>query len=252
MRIGIFDSGIGGLTVLKEALRMLPSEDYLYFADTKHVPYGIKPKEKVKHYIFEAVDFISEQGVKALVIACNTATSIAIDDLREKYQFPIIGMEPAVKPAVEKVNGKRVLVVATNTTVREEKLHNLVTRLESVKTVDLHPLPRLVEFAEEFVFDDDVVIPYLKSELSKYDLERFGAVVLGCTHFLFFRKHIEKVLPPGVAIVDGNIGTVNRLSNMLKEAGSEVDEGNGDVIFYSSGERVSDEKRYRRYLELQY
>lgn len=252
MRIGVFDSGIGGLTVLKEALRLLPKEDYLYFADTKHVPYGIKSKEEVRRYIFEAVDFIAKEGVKALVVACNTATSIAINDLREKYSFPIIGMEPAVKPAVEKVNGRRVLVLATNTTVREEKLHNLVVRLESEDIVDLHPLPGLVEFAEKFTFDDDTVIPYLVDEFSGYDLKEFGAVVLGCTHFIFFRKQFEKILPPGVDIIDGNTGTVNRLKSMLNEAGLAVDEGQGDIIFYSSGERVQNEERYSRYLKLQY
>lgn len=251
MRIGIFDSGIGGLTVLKDALRMLPREDYLYFADTKHVPYGVKPKEEVRKYIFEAVDFIAEQGVKALVVACNTATSIAINDLRERYSFPIVGMEPAVKPAVEKVKGRRVLVTATNTTVREEKLHNLVARLESEDIVDLHPLPGLVEFAEKFIFDD-TVISYLKEEFSKYDLKDFGAVVLGCTHFIFFRKHFEKMLPPGVAVVDGNIGTVNRLVSILKQKGTLSTEGKGDSVFYSSGEKVTEEERYRRYLELQY
>lgn len=252
MRIGIFDSGIGGLTVLKDALRLLPNEDYLYFADTKHVPYGVKPKEEVRQYIFEAVDFIAEQGVKALVVACNTATSVAINDLRDRYSFPIIGMEPAVKPAVEKVSGRRVLVTATNTTIREEKLQNLVERLESEDIVDLHALPGLVEFAENFIFDDNTVIPYLKSEFSKYNLEDFGAVVLGCTHFIFFRSQLKKMLPPGVDIIDGNIGTVNRLNSMLKAANLAVSEGQGNVVFYSSGDKVSDESRYRKYLELKY
>lgn len=254
MRIGVFDSGIGGLTTLKEAIRQLPGESYLYFADTKHVPYGVKPKEEVRGYIFEAVDFIASQGVKALVVACNTATSIAIEDLRKRHSFPILGMEPAVKPALEKADNGRVLVLATNTTVREKRLHDLVDRLDSADIVDLHPLPGLVEFSEKFIFDDETVIPYLLDEFASYDLREYGAVVLGCTHFVYFRKQFKKILPPGVDIVDGNRGTVNRLIKLLGENGLQEDNaGKGDIVFYSSGEKVMDEEeRYRRYLELDY
>jgi glutamate racemase len=251
MSIGVFDSGIGGLTVLKEAIRLLPHENYLYYADTKNVPYGTKPKEEVRGYIFDAVDFFARQGVEALVVACNTATSIAINDLRKRYSFPIIGMEPAVKPAVEKVDDRRVLVLATPITVREKKLHDLVERLDSEDIVDLHALPGLVEFAEKFVFDEDTVIPYLLEEFSRYDLSEYGAVVLGCTHFVFFRKHFERILPKGVDIIDGNKGTVNRLKNLLENRGLSFD-GKGKIEFYCSGEREADDSKYRRYLELEF
>jgi glutamate racemase len=251
MSIGVFDSGIGGLTVLKEAIRLLPHENYLYYADTKNVPYGTKPKEEVRGYIFDAVDFFARQGVEALVVACNTATSIAINDLRKRYSFPIIGMEPAVKPAVEKVDDRRVLVLATPITVREKKLHDLVERLDSEDIVDLHALPGLVEFAEKFVFDEDTVIPYLLEEFSRYDLSEYGAVVLGCTHFVFFRKHFERILPKGVDIIDGNKGTVNRLKNLLENRGLSFD-GKGKIEFYCSGEREADDSKYMRYLELEF
>jgi len=251
MSIGIFDSGIGGLTLLKEALRSMPNEDYLYYADIKHVPYGTKPKEEVRKYIFTAADFFAAQGVETLVVACNTATSIAINDLRKKYDFPIIGMEPAVKPAVEKADDRRVLVLATPITVSEKKLHDLVEKLDSEDIVDLHALPGLVEFAEKFIFDEDIVIPYLAEELSRYDLRKYAAVVLGCTHFIFFREHFKKILPEGVSIIDGNSGTVKRLKSLL---GNDRPGGSGmkNVLFFSSGERETDESRYRRYLELEY
>lgn len=251
MSIGIFDSGIGGITVLKEALQQLPGEDYIYYADTRHVPYGTKPKEEVRGYIFEAADFFASKGVEALVVACNTATSIAINDLRERYSFPIIGMEPAVKPALEKVDDRRVLVFATPITVREKKLHDLVRSLDSEDVVDLHALPGLVEFAENFIFDEDTVIPYLLKELSGYDLKEYGAVVLGCTHFIFYRKHFEMILPKGMDIIDGNKGTINHLREVLGEtraAGSKQ----GSIEFYCSGEKASDEADYTRYLRLSY
>ncbi|MHB1394301.1 MAG: glutamate racemase [Clostridia bacterium] len=251
MSIGVFDSGIGGLTVLKEAIKLLPHENYLYYADTKHVPYGTKPKEEVRGYIFDAVDFIASQGVEALVVACNTATSIAINDLRKRYSFPIIGMEPAVKSAVEKVDNRRVLVLATPITVREKKLHDLVEKLDSEDIVDLHALPGLVEFAEKYIFDEGTVIPYLLDEFSRYDLNEYGAVVLGCTHFVFYRKLFEIILPQGVDIIDGNFGTVNRLKNLLENRGLNFD-GKGKIEFYCSGEREIDDSKYRRYLELDF
>ncbi|HYE83047.1 MAG TPA: glutamate racemase [Clostridia bacterium] len=251
MSIGVFDSGIGGLTVLKEALRLLPDGDYLYYADTKHVPYGTKPKEEVRGYIFDAADFFANKGAEALVVACNTATSIAINDLRARYSFPIIGMEPAVKAAVEKVDDRRVLVLATPITVREKKLHDLVERLDSEDIVDLHALPGLVEYAENFIFDEDTVIRYLLDEFARYDLKEYGAVVLGCTHFIFFRKHFKMILPQGVDIIDGNLGTVNRLRSLL-ESKHLNSGGKGKVEFYCSGERETDDGKYRRYLELDY
>jgi glutamate racemase len=156
MTIGFFDSGVGGLTVLAEALRQLPEENYIYYADTEHVPYGIRNKDEVRRFVLQAVDFMAAQNIKALVVACNTATSIAINNLRQKYDFPVLGMEPAVKPAVEK-NGtqkglKRVLVAATQLTLREQKYQDLVSRVDQDHIVDGIALPELVEYAENFVF----------------------------------------------------------------------------------------------------
>jgi glutamate racemase len=123
MTIGFFDSGIGGLTVLAESLRRLPAQDYVYMADTLHVPYGPKSQEEVRDYVLAAIETMMEEGIEALVIACNTATSIAVNELRERYDIPIVGMEPAVKPAVEmnRATGKRVLVFATQLTLSMPK-----------------------------------------------------------------------------------------------------------------------------------
>jgi glutamate racemase len=251
MQIGVFDSGIGGITVLHDALKMLPDEDYIYYADTLNVPYGPKPKDEVKKYVFNAVEFIIKQGVKAVVIACNTATSVAVKDLRAKYSIPIIGMEPAVKPAIEnnKDINKRVLVTATALTLKEEKLQNLIARLDSEHIVDLLPLPGLVEFAERFEFDEQIVLPYLQSELSKYDLSKYEAIVLGCTHFPLYKDMFRKLLPPYVNIIDGNNGTVKNLKRILTEMNS-LNEGSGNIVFYNSGFKVEDEAKLDKYREL--
>ena len=126
MNIGIFDSGIGGMTLLHQAMVSLPKENYIFYADTDHVPYGTKTKEQVTGYVDEVMQFMIAHDCKAVVIACNTATSVAAGIMRSKYNIPIIGIEPAVKPAVEKSDGKRVMVVATPLTIKEEKLKNLV------------------------------------------------------------------------------------------------------------------------------
>ncbi len=236
MKIAFFDSGIGGITVLKEALDMLPEQEYVYYADTEHVPYGIKPKEEVKQYIFEAVEFIVEQGVDVLVVACNTATSIAIKDLRANYELPILGMEPAVKPAVKKCDQKKVLAAATPLTLKEDKFQNLVARVDPGNIVDSVGLPKLVEFAEDFVFAEEVIIDYLQNRLSAYDLQDYGTVVLGCTHFIYYQDLFRQVLPPSIDIIDGNRGTVRHLQDVLTEMKENKSQQKGTVTCYVSGE----------------
>jgi glutamate racemase len=249
MSIGIFDSGVGGITVLKEAQKQLPNENYIYYADTLHVPYGTKSKEEIKGYIFEAAGFLAQKGINMLVVACNTATSIAIKDLREKYSFPVIGMEPAVKPAVEK-NGKsrkRVLVTATPLTLKEEKFQNLVSKVDNEHIVDVLPLPGLVEFAESLVFEEKTVGGYLEKELSSFDLDEYGTIVLGCTHFPLFKRVFKKILPSHVDIIDGNTGTVRHMKNIMNEKAILSESCKpGSLAFYSSKNTISDTERLIR------
>ncbi len=251
VRIGFFDSGIGGMTVLQQALRFLPNEDYIFYADTLHVPYGEKPKEEVREYIFNAVDFMANQGIKALVIACNTATSIAVDDLRKKFDFPILGIEPAVKPAVQSCEGKRkkVLVLATNLTLREEKFQNLVKSIDHHDIVESLPLPGLVEFAENFEFREEKVVPYLKEKLSSFNLKEYGTIVLGCTHFPYFENSIKKIFPEEVDIISGSIGTSKNLKRIL-ETKNQINEGTGDIVFFKSGYKVEDKETLSNYKKL--
>lgn len=251
VRIGFFDSGIGGMTVLHQALRFLPNEDYIFYADTLHVPYGEKPKEEVREYIFNAVDFMANQGIKALVIACNTATSIAVDDLRKKYDFPILGIEPAVKPAVQSCEGKRkkVLVLATNLTLREEKFHNLVNSIDQHDIVESLPLPGLVQFAENFEFREEKVVPYLEERLSSFDIKQYGTIVLGCTHFPYFEDSLREIFPEEIDIISGSIGTAKNLKRIL-EANNQINDGSGDILFFKSGDKVEDQDALSNYKKL--
>ena len=254
MKIGFLDSGFGGITVLYEALKLLPGEEYIYYADTINAPYGVKPKDVVRKYILEAVEFIIKQEVDAIVIACNTATSIAIEELRNKYDIPIIGMEPAVKPATEIsfMKNKRVLVTATALTIKEEKLKNLIDKLDNEARVELLALPKLVEFAEALEFDENVVMPYLKEELSPYNMEQYGTIVLGCTHFPYYRDTFKKLAPENVDIIDGNQGTINNLKRIMNKKRKKDDSSlrPGEIIYYNSGERIIDPNKLKVFTEL--
>ncbi|RAV05647.1 glutamate racemase [Paenibacillus sp. YN15] len=236
MRIGFFDSGVGGATVLAKALGSMPEEDFLYYADTLHVPYGEKPKEEVRGHIFDAVAQMVDEGIKALVIACNTATSIAAKELRERYSFPIIGMEPAVKPAVMRTAGseKRVLVFATSLTLKEAKFQQLVSAVDQRHIVDHLALPGLVELAERGIFSGPEAEGYLRRALAPFDLGRYGTAVLGCTHFPLFRPVFAELLPAGTDLIDGAEGTVRHLRATLEKAGL-AGGGSGRLEFMSSG-----------------
>jgi glutamate racemase len=234
MKIGVFDSGIGGLSVLHEARKALPGERYVYYADTAHVPYGTKPKAEVRGYVFEALACLRDLGCEAVVVACNTATSVAIDDLRAAFPMPIVGMEPAVKPAVLAGDHKRVLVFATEMTLREPKFHNLVAKVDNEGVVDYLSLQELVLFSERFEFGAGTVLPYLESRLAGLDPADYGHVVLGCTHFIYFRPLIRRLFPEDTVILDGNAGTVQRLKHLVAGLRPE-DPGDGGVQFFRSG-----------------
>lgn len=253
MLIGFFDSGIGGISVLHEAIRQMPDADYIYYADTDNTPYGTKPKHQVRGYVIEAVRFIADQGVDAVVVACNTATSIAIEELRHHYKIPILGMEPAVKPAIEKnfTKNKRILVTATPLTLKEEKLKNLITRVGSEELVDLLPLPGLVEFAERFQFKGLEVQAYIKQQLSSFKLADYGTVVLGCTHFPFFKTELKKALPTNIDLIDGNEGTVKNLMRIMQyEEKHKPEASTGTILYYTSGRLVEDKTTLQQFQKL--
>ncbi|WP_298051863.1 glutamate racemase [uncultured Campylobacter sp.] len=213
MKIAFFDSGIGGLSVLAEALRRFSGAGFLYFADEDHVPYGTKSRAEIVRLSLDAVGFLVAHGADAVVVACNTATSAAISELRGAFSVPVIGMEPAVKLAADSFGARPTLLIATPLTIAGEKLARLVGRLEC-ETWSL-PLPRLVEFAQDLEFDSPAVRAYLQGELAKFELERLSSLVLGCTHFNYFKDVLREILPPHVRIIDGIGGTLNRLESEL-------------------------------------
>ncbi|MGN0298442.1 MAG: glutamate racemase [Lachnospiraceae bacterium] len=239
MKIGFFDSGIGGLSVLHQALQVLPREDYIFYADTNHVPYGEKTNAQIVEYTNQAFDFLCSHGAKVIVIACNTATSVAAPLMRQKYDLPIIGMEPAVRLAFKTPKHKRILVTATPVTIREEKLRHLVEQVDANKEVDLLALPGLVHFAECQKFDTPEVYQYLREQLSPYQLEQFSSLVLGCTHFNYFKNVFHDIMPNGINYIDGCGGTVRQLWKILEEK-NLLENNTGKVDYYFSGEPANE------------
>lgn len=245
MKIGIFDSGIGGLSVLHQAMITLPEADYYFYGDTDHVPYGEKTKEEVLNYVDEAIGFLINKGCQAIVLACNTATSVAISYLRDKYKVPIIGIEPAVKPAVEHNKDRRVMVVATPVTTKGAKLKNLIMRYDEKGVVDVVALPGLVRFAQNDEFDSVNVINYLNKEFDNYDLSNYSELVLGCTHFNYFKNSFAKIFPNDLEIIDGNTGVSNNLRKTIVDCGiyEESDKNKkGAVEYYYSGRQIKGEE----------
>lgn len=217
--IGVFDSGVGGISVLGEMLRVLPDERFIYFGDCANAPYGSKSTECVRTLSLQAAQSLLDRGVKCLVVACNTATSAAIAMLRTTLHIPVVGMEPALKPAVEMGRPGAVLVLATPLTLREEKFRSLVNRLSAGAEIEPVSCPGLVELIESGLTEGDEIRQYLSSRLSPLAGRRVAAVVLGCTHYVFVRKELESILGGEVPIIDGNAGTARHLRNVLRENG---------------------------------
>lgn len=247
--IAVFDSGVGGISVLRHLVRLLPEEQFLYFGDSANAPYGIRTTEEVKALTFAAVEGLYEQyPIKALVLACNTATAAAIDDLRRRYPDRIIlGIEPAVKLAADHFPGGRVGVMATQVTLREEKFDTLLHKWDSRCQVAKIPAPGLVELVEAGKGDSPEAEALLRQILAPY-VGQLDALVLGCTHFPFAAPAIARVLGEKVALLDGGEGTARETKRRLEAAGL-LAEGPGSLTFLNSD---PDERRLqlcRRLLE---
>lgn len=229
--IGVFDSGVGGISTLKSMIRILPEERFLYYGDMKNAPYGTKTAEEVLQCVRGVVEKLQEQDIKALVIACNTATGAAAAALRAELTIPVIAMEPALKPAQEARRGGKVLVMATPLTLRQEKFERLMELYgEGAERV---PCPGLMELVEA---DDEAgERAYLQRLFAGFDLDGVDAVVLGCTHYVFLKEMIRSMLPERIVITDGNEGTARQLRRVLEREGLRREEGPGSVTLQTSG-----------------
>ena len=208
----VFDSGVGGRSILQELVKVLPHEKFIYHGDYENAPYGEKSKEEIIDLTLKAIEPFIQQGVKAVVIACNTATSAAAATLRKKYSLPIIGVEPAVKQAVQDSANRKILVMATTATLKLEKFQQLKKTLNSTAEIISLPCPGLVELIEKGDLDNPEISDYLQKILAPY--QDIDAVVLGCTHYPLIKGQIQKVLPQA-KIYDSAAGTARELKRQL-------------------------------------
>lgn len=233
--IAVFDSGLGGISVLRHLLRLMPGERYLYFGDSANAPYGSRATSEVRDLTLAAAEkLMAEKPLKALVLACNTATAAAVQDLRKRYpDLIVIGIEPALKVAADNYPGGRIGVMATEVTLREEKFDTLLHRFHENCSISKIPMPGLVQLVEAGKTDTPEMDALLRTLLAPY-IGKLDAVVLGCTHYPLAARDISRVLGETVVLLDGGEGTARETRRRLANA-DLLEEGNGELIMENSG-----------------
>lgn len=242
--IGILDSGIGGVTVLREILKLLPNENYIYYSDSIHNPYGEKTKDEVFNYVDKIMKFFIDRKCKAIVFACNTATALTVDDIRKKYpDLIIVAIEPAYKMVYDYAKDKKSLVMATPATIQSERFQNLYHKYDNHNTVLLEcsGLAHLIE-----VDDKEGVKTYLQEKLPIE--ENIEAVVLGCTHYPLIKEEISSILG-NVLFYDGGFGIAVRLKKLLEDNELVSNLENGSITFYDSSNDKEKETRFYRFIK---
>lgn len=233
--IVFFDSGVGGVTVLRECVKRYPTEKYLYYGDNENAPYGNRPREEIIKLAKKAFEEIACVRVRAVVIACNTVTAECVDALRKIYSFPIVGIEPAIKPAA--LCGGKVLLLATRATLESERVKRLIATNESNAEITVYSPENLAGDVERNIENLDNI--RLSTHLPK---GKFDAVVLGCTHYIYLREKIASYYK--CSVYDGNAGTVDHLGKILNicSKNDEKTEQN-EPYFYGKSKKVN-EKAY--------
>lgn len=247
--IGVFDSGVGGISVLRELIKVMPNENYLYLGDSMHAPYGTKTLEEVRKLTIDNVDKLLDKGAKSIVVACNTATSAAVSILRKKYpELALVGIEPAIKPAVHHKTGSRIVVMATTMTLRQEKFRRLMKQYEKDANIIPLPCPGLMEFVERGDLEGDDLRKYLTELFWMVGEEKIDSIVLGCTHYPFARDMIAKIVGKEVAIFDGGNGTAREMQRRLTCANLQTDAVQKGVVEFMNSRNTKEEKELCQYL----
>ena len=214
--IGIFDSGIGGTSIFKEIHSLLPAEHFIYLADSKHAPYGNKTKDEIVHLSIKNTELLLDEGCKIIVVACNTATTNAISYLREKYEVPFIGIEPAIKPAALKTRTKVVGILATRGTLSSQLFHKTTDLYASGIKVIEQVGEGIVPLIETGQLDSKKMLALLKNYIDPMIKADIDYLVLGCTHYPYLIPILEKMLPKKVTIIDSGLAVAKQTQAILK------------------------------------
>lgn len=216
--IGMFDSGLGGLSVLQEVRRLLPAEDIIYVADSAYCPYGTRPEAFIRQRSIDVGWSLVDGGAKILVVACNTATSVALPALRARLPIPVVGLVPAVKPAAKLTKNGRIGVLATPRTTSGERLESLVREFANEVEVHIQAAPGLADIVEAGHLDGAIVESALERFVRPLTRHHVDTIVLGCTHYPFLRGSIERFVGPGVTVIDSGEAVARRTRDLLAAA----------------------------------
>lgn len=220
--IGVFDSGIGGLTVLKEIFRELPGESTVYLGDTARVPYGIRSAETVTRYSFENTGFLVAAGIKLLVVACNTASAVSLEAIKKRVSIPVIGViEPGAKGALMATRNKRIGVIGTEATINSGAYSRIIKATDNTIDVFSLPCPLFVPLAEEGLTDDEIATLVAGRYLESLKDKGIDTLVLGCTHYPLLKGVISKVMGSRIALIDSAVETVREIKTILQGYGME-------------------------------
>lgn len=232
--IGVFDSGVGGLTVAREIMRNLPKEDIVYFGDTARVPYGSKSKDNIIRYSRQIIHFLQTKGVKAIVIACNTASALALDTVKHEFDIPIIGVvEPGARAALAVTENKKIGVIGTEATVRSSMYEKIIQGINPEVSVIGKACPLFVPLVEEGFKKHQVtdeIIDYYLASLKQSDID---ALILGCTHYPLLRSKIKEYVGEKITLVNPAYETAMDLKRILQEMDMENPDIEGDHGSYS-------------------
>jgi len=236
--VGIFDSGVGGLSVLRAIQKLLPHENLLYLGDQAHIPYGPRPKAKIRAFAFEITSFLLEQGAKLIVVACNTASAAALVELRQYFpEIPFVGMEPAVKPAAETTQTGKVGVLATPTTFSGDLYASVVERFAKNVIILQDTCPGLVESIEAGEMQGGETRQILEKALDPMLAEGIDTIVMGCTHYPFVIPLIQSITGPGVRIIDPAPAIARQTRRLLDHHHIlNLEQIPGKVRYFTTGE----------------
>ena len=233
--IGVFDSGVGGLTILRAVRQALPCENLIYVADAAYVPYGEKSPAQIRARAMAIGEFLVRQGAKAIVVACNTATAAAIDVLRARWSVPVVGVEPAVKPAVVATRSGVVGVLATPATLASERYRSLIKRFAGNIRIVAQPCAGLAEHIERGDLDGERTEYLLRGFVDPLLTARADVIVLGCTHYPLVAHIVQRIAGPGVAVIENGTAVAKEVARQLTLRGSARSSGTGGEMFWSSG-----------------
>lgn len=240
-KIGVLDSGLGGISVLKELIQSIPKACYFYLSDSINNPYGDKKEEEIKQIVFENVEFLLSNNCKIIVIACNTATAVAIDDLRKKYpDITFIGTEPAIKIAYDEKTSGKTLLLATKLTLESERIRGLMKKYP-IENLDTYPCSGLADLIENKELME--AKKYLKSNLEKY--KDIDTVILGCTHYPLIKNTFQNFFK-NAKIIDGSKGIAKQTKKKVEELNLQFERS--QIYFYDTSKMPEKQKNFEFYM----